>query len=284
VASVLRVLAALALASVAVMVSAQLALHRAAWRAERARRICRDDADVVGGIPGLWAVARESLLTLLVLLAWPAGAALPPPERRRGVVVLVHGFAGSPASAWLLARRLRRDGWAVAVPRLGAAWRDVADASDRLEWYLDRVRDEHGVTDVVLLAHGVAGLAARLLVHRAGRRAGVRLLVTLGTPHGGTLACPWFRLGPWRNDVRPGSALLGELATGALPARTEAIAIASPGDALVVPAERGYWSEACNVSVEGSGHLHLLVSARVHAVVAENLEAFDAPTARRHAD
>ena len=75
--------------------------------------------------------------------------------------------------------------------------------------------------------------------------------------------------------------VLRTLAAARLPVRLEAIAIASPDDALIVPADGAHWAEACNVSVEGSGHLHLLVSARVHGIIAENLEAVP-ESARRH--
>jgi hypothetical protein len=62
----------------------------------------------------------------------------------------------------------------------------------------------------------------------------------------------------------------------------EAIAITSPADALVVPAERGRWSEACTVSVAGHGHLSLLVSPTVQEIVAENLVDVSPPAVADH--
>jgi hypothetical protein len=194
--SAFRAFATLAVVSAVAMFAAQLALHAVAWRADRTRRGCRDHAVRAGAATSLVSVLRETTLSLLVLLLWPLGAATAPADRRRGVV-LVHGFASSPASLWLLATRLRHDGCGVSVPRLGAWWGD------------------------------------------RGTRAG---------------------------------------------ARVEAIAIASPDDALIVPAGYAYWAEACNVSVERSGHLHLLVSARVYAVIAENLAAVRSPVLRRHGE
>ncbi len=281
--STLRAVAALAAVAVAAIFATQLVLHAAAWRVARTRRVCRADAEGAGAAAALWSVARETTLALLVLLLWPLGASRARANRRHPVV-LVHGFASSPASLWLLARRLRGHGWAVSVPRLGAWWHDLGDAADRLAAHLGRVRDEHGATDVVVVAHGLGGLASRLLLRRAGHHAGVRLLVTLGTPHGGTCACAWLRLGPFRRDVRPGSDALRALETAGLPASVEAIAIASPGDALLVPADGAHWADACNVSVEGSGHLHLLVSARVYEIIAENLAVVPDTARRRHGE
>jgi triacylglycerol esterase/lipase EstA (alpha/beta hydrolase family) len=134
-----------------------------------------------------------------------------------------------------------------------------------------------------MVAHGVGGLAARALVQREGVRSGIRSIVTLGTPHGGTLAFPWLRLGPFRVDVRPGSDALRAL-SGRLPARIEAIAISSPDDAMLLPPAGARWPEACNVSVEGSGHLGLLVSSRVYELISENLALDRVPAAGRRGD
>jgi triacylglycerol esterase/lipase EstA (alpha/beta hydrolase family) len=282
VASALRALVVLVAAAAIAIVGAQLALHRGAWRAAAARRTCRDD-DPPPVIARLWHVLRESALACAVLLAWPFGADDPAADRRTPVVLL-HGFLSAPASLWLLARRLRRDGWLVVVPRLGAMWRDLDDAVTRVAWRLEQVRERHGASDLIVVAHGIAGLAVRRLVGREGRRAGIRLLVTLGTPHGGTEAAPWLGRGPLRRDVRPGSELLRTLERMPLPPRTEAVAIASPDDAVIVPPEHARWPEACTISIAGSGHLHLLVSARTYAVLHENLAASVAPTRQRHVD
>lgn len=282
VASAVRGLVMLVAAAALVLLGVQLALHRTAWRAGAAQRTCRDD-DPPGAVIRLWHVLRESALALAILLVWPLGPIAPAADRRQPVVLL-HGLLSCPASLWLLARRLRRDGWLVIVPRLGAVWRDLDDAVTRLAWRLEQVRERHGSTEILVVAHGIAGLAARGLVQRDGRRAGVRLLVTLGTPHGGTDASPWLARGALRRDVRPGSAALAALGRAPLPARVEAVAIASPDDALVVPAELARWPEGCTISVTGSGHLHLLVSARAYAVVAENLRAIVAPARRQHVE
>ena len=267
----LRALAAFAAASAGGVLSAQLITHFAAWRAGRIRPACGGD-DVPSVAARARAVLRESLLSLAVLLAWPLGAGTPSPGGRR-TIVLVHGFASSPASLRILARRLRRDGWTVSAPRLGGWWRDLADATDRLVAHVEDLRRELGGGDVAMVAHGLGGLAARALLQRQGACSGIRWLVTLGTPHGGTIALPWLRLGPFRSDVRPGSPALGVLGSTRLPARVEAVAIASPDDAILMPPESARWPDACNVSVQGSGHLGLLVSARVYELIVENLPA-----------
>jgi hypothetical protein len=85
------------------------------------------------------------------------------------------------------------------------------------------------------------------------------------------------------DDVRPGSAAQDALGRTALPAGVDAVAIASPDDA-VFPAEDARWRDACNISVQGVGHLALLVSAPVYAVIVESLAADVVVPARVHAD
>jgi hypothetical protein len=281
VAAALHALLAVGGVSASVTIAAQIALHVAAYRTARARHTSPDDDAVPGYVGILRSIARESALSLLVVLLWPFGVPGAQPGGRRAVV-LVHGLASSPASLWLLARRLRRDGWAVSVPRLGVWWTDLDAAADRLAIHLEHTRDDADRAGVVVVAHGLGGLASRVLLRREGRHARVRLLVTLGTPHGGTRAMPWLRIGPYRRDARPGSGLLRALGAAALPAGADAIAIASPDDALVIPAEHALWAEACNISVGASGHLSLLVSSRVYGVIAENLAAVSEAALRRH--
>src|SRR5262245_47547580 len=124
VALTLRALLAFAVVSTMATLAAQVALHLAAHRAARAHDPFPDDEAPPGSADVLRAIVRETVLSLLVVLVWPF-ALRSAGTGGRGVVVLVHDFACSPASLWLLARRLRRDGWAVIVPRLGVWWSDL---------------------------------------------------------------------------------------------------------------------------------------------------------------
>jgi len=279
VASTLRALLALTGAAIGTTFAAQLALHLVARRGTLEHDRCADDDAPPGWLALLRAIVRETALSFLAVALWPFG--MRDAGAGRGVV-LVHDFACSPASFWLLARRLRHAGWAVIVPRLGLWWPDLEAAADRLAIALARARDGAADAGLIVVAHGLGGLATRVVLQRDGRHAGVRLLITLGTAHAGTHALRWLPVGPYRNDVRPGSALLRTIAGAALPAHTDAIAIAPTDDALVVPAAHGLWADACNISVAGSGHFDLLVSERVFGVIAENLAAVPDGALRGH--
>jgi triacylglycerol esterase/lipase EstA (alpha/beta hydrolase family) len=228
--------------------------------------------------------ARECALAALGVLGWPfalraARVREPLDPTSRRPVVLVHDGPAHAASVLWLGARLRRDGWAVVCPlALAAPWRGVEHAAGRLGDAVDALRRGTGARAIDVVAHGRAGLAARVCLRTRGAAAGVARLITLGTPHQGTDALPW--LGRLRvvAELRPGSDLLRRLSTAdPVPARTDCIVVSSADDAVVVPPTAGYYPGAFNVEVRGVGHLGLLASGRVYELVRENLAAPLAP-------
>ena len=231
-----------------------------------------------------WLFAVECAATALLGLATPLAL------RRRRVrplepgdphppVVLLHGYAQHPANFLWLARRLERDGWrhlyAVAHTPVGG---DIERSARRLGETLDRVRRTAGASRVDIVAHSMGGLVARAYIRARGHASGVGRLITLGTPHQGTEIFPRFRLDPMVGQMRPGSPLLARLAADdPVPRLADCISIYSADDAVVVPASRAYYPGAFNIEVRGLGHLSLLFSCRVYALVRENLAAERAP-------
>ena len=226
------------------------------------------------------AFALECAATALLALATPLALRrrrLRPldPEDPRPPVVLLHGYAQHPANFAWLAHRLRRDGWrhlyTLAHTSVGG---DIERSADRLGAALDRVRRATGATRVDIVAHSMGGLVARACIRARGHGSGVGRLITLGTPHQGTEIFPRFRLDPMVAQMRPGSPLLARLAADdPVPRIADCISIYSADDAVVVPPSRAYYPGALNVEVRGLGHLSLLFSRRVYALVRENLDA-----------
>jgi len=232
------------------------------------------------------AFALECAATALLPLATPLAL------RRRRVrpldsgdprppVVLLHGYAQHTANFTWLARRLRRDGWRhlylVAHTPVGG---DIERSAHRLGEALDRLRRATGASRVDIVAHSMGGLVARACIRARGQASGVGRLITLGTPHQGTEIFPRFRLDPMVAQMRPGSPLLARLAADdPVPRLADCISIYSADDAVVVPASRAYYPGAFNIEVRGLGHLSLLFSQRVYALVRENLSAERAPAA-----
>jgi pimeloyl-ACP methyl ester carboxylesterase len=122
---------------------------------------------------------------------------------------------------------------------------------------------------VHVVGHSLGGLIARHYVQRQGGDRRVESLVTLGTPHQGSLLA---HVGPTPliRQLRPGSPLLRELAEPAPGCRTTVTAIYSDLDQVVLPTSAGRCDHADlgarNVLVNGLGHMSL---PRHRAVVDE---------------
>src|SRR5882724_7979976 len=124
----------------------------------------------------------------------------------RRPVVLLHGYAQHSANFLWLVRRLRRDGWlhlySVRHTALGG---DIERSALRLAATIDRIRRDSGATGVDVVAHSMGGLVARACLRARGRASGIARLITLGTPHQGTVAFRRLALDPMLGQMRPGS-------------------------------------------------------------------------------
>jgi triacylglycerol esterase/lipase EstA (alpha/beta hydrolase family) len=238
------------------------------------RRVPLTLGAVAGAVRGL---GVETIGTIVAVLAIPLGAL---PWRRmaddvradRPPIVFVPGYCMTRSSMWILHRRLAGAGWRAAV---GYNYRtfhgDLRAAGRGLAALIADVAATHGASQVVVIAHGMGGLVARLCL-REQSSAYVRTLVTLGTPHQGSKLNA-LALDPMAQEMRPGSELLEALACDeARPDNVELIAIYSSFDLTVIPSSAGQYPGASNIEVEGVGHVGLLWSARVFELVHENLE------------
>jgi hypothetical protein len=101
--------------------------------------------------------------------------------------------------------------------------------------------------------------------------AAVQQIITLGTPHQGTLGL-LSRFNRFR-FVHPSSNFLQDLAEqDPVPRRFDTIAISSELDAWVIPNDAAYYPGAFNIAVRDTGHFTLLLSKRIAELVAENLQ------------
>jgi triacylglycerol esterase/lipase EstA (alpha/beta hydrolase family) len=244
---------------------------------------------LAGALRGLVVEIAGAILAVLTipLGALPFRAASADDGMDRPPIVFVPGYLMTRSSLWILHRRLARAGWRHGVGYNYRTLRgDLRAAARGLGALIDAVAVERGATHVVVVAHGMGGLVARLcLRERADAR--VRTLVTLGTPHQGSKLYA-LALDPMAQEMRAGSALIEDLAEGdQLTRKVDVTAIYSSFDLTVVPSSAGQYPGASNIEVEGVGHVALLWSLRVFELVRENLEfahdtlAAEAATARR---
>jgi triacylglycerol esterase/lipase EstA (alpha/beta hydrolase family) len=216
-----------------------------------------------------WAVCVAQLVEFpfhrWVLRADPAGNA---PQRTP--VVLVHGYYSNRGYFRHLVRALEGRGVApLFTPNFTSVFASIERFASELHAEIERICAATGAAQVVLVCHSMGGLAARSYLARHGA-ARVRKLVTIASPHGGTVHA---HLGAGENgrQMRRASAFLGALRdreAGRGPG-CAATSIYTPQDNLVAPHESSLLPWARNVALPGLGHVEILRSERL----ARELEA-----------
>jgi hypothetical protein len=205
----------------------------------------------------------------------PAGQApalLPTEGRAHPPVLMLHGFVDNRSAFALLRRSLLHNGWTrVQALNYSPLTGDIRTAAAMLGPHIERVCEESGHAQVDIVGHSLGGLVARYYVQCLGGDARVRTLVTLGTPHAGTRAVPALAPHPLARQMRPGSAVLEELARPAPGCRTRFVAFWSDLDQLMIPVESARLEhpdlQARNVKVSGIGHLAMPVHGSVAAEI-----------------
>jgi predicted alpha/beta hydrolase family esterase len=221
----------------------------------------------------LW---RRESCTSFLFFTWkqPFASEFPEPplvrDPQRPAVLLVHGYMCNRA-VWeplLASGRLRECN--VATVNLEPVFGPIEQYADVLERAIDRLRAATGAPRVTLVCHSMGGLAARAYLHAHGDDA-VERVVTIATPHDGTLFGA-FGSGHNARQMRKGTAYLRGL-IGAEPEGRAArfVCIASVDDNLIIPRASPLLAGARHVTLEGIGHLALLVDPRLWDVLRELL-------------
>ncbi|GLZ30404.1 lipase [Lentzea sp. NBRC 105346] len=219
------------------------------------------------------------------------------PPRQRGLVVsamdaagtpivLVHGIGDNRSAFAVLSGALRRRGFgvvhAVNYSVLTALTGDVRRSAALLGAHIERICEQTGSDQVHVVGHSLGGLIARYYVQRLHGDSRVRSLVTLGTPHHGTLAA-YLLPTPLTKQLRPGSDLLTELAEPTRPCRTRFVVVWSEMDQIIVPQRNARLDHPSLVveehQIRDSGHLSLPVDTRtLHVVVTAITRSDDSVT------
>ncbi|MEO8346283.1 MAG: alpha/beta fold hydrolase [Betaproteobacteria bacterium] len=214
-----------------------------------------------------WALARSVPRMIFYRQLMP----IPAPAKAMLPVVLLHGV-GCNAGVWTgFKRHLDSGGFGpVYALSYGPPLYSMELFADQLAIFIAEIRMATGASEVVLVAHSMGGLVARAYMRRYG--AGhVRRLVTIGTPHHGSMLA-WIMAGTSLAQLRPGNAWLAELNADASPAMVPAVSIWSWHDSMVAPqtSSRIDWGE--NIELSGVAHNALLDHPCVWAEVAAQIE------------
>lgn len=210
-------------------------------------------------------------------------------------ILLVHGLVDNRSVFALLRRALRRRGFGlVRTVNYSPFTHDVQSAAHQLARLVEQVCEETGYEKVHVVGHSLGGVVARYYVQRLGGDERVHTLCTLGTPHAGTLTAHLMPT-PLVRQLRPGSALMAELAEPAPDCRTRFVAFWSDLDQVIVPPRAARLDHpdlrVRNVLLRGVGHTSLPIDRRVireitgllahldedGATVAEAVVPLDAP-------
>jgi triacylglycerol lipase len=194
-------------------------------------------------------------------------------------ILLVHGMVDNRSIFTVLRRALRRRGFRQVLGiNYSPLTRDVRLAATELATRVENLCEQTGFERIHVIGHSMGGLIARYYVQRLGGDARVHTLVTLGTPHAGTL--PAY-LVPHRlaRQLRPGSDLVTELAEPADGCRTRFLAVWSDLDQMIVPKRAARVDhpdlDARNVLIRGVGHMSLPIHGRAVREIVATLAQLD---------
>jgi triacylglycerol lipase len=190
-------------------------------------------------------------------------------------ILLVHGMIDNRTIFTVLTRRLRAHGFErVVTLNYSPVTNDIRAAAEGLSAQVEALVARTGYERIHVVGHSLGGLIARYYVQRLGGDTRVHTLVTLGTPHHGTLAA---HLVPFQlcRQLRPNSDLFTELDEPAPGCRTRFVAFWSDLDQLVVPHDNARLRHpdltVANERVQGVGHMSLPINAAIVQKVAQVL-------------
>ncbi|TAL21804.1 MAG: alpha/beta fold hydrolase [Frankiales bacterium] len=190
-------------------------------------------------------------------------------------ILLVHGLVDNRSVFTLLRRTLLRRGFGRVISvNYSPFTQDVRTAAARLARLVEQTCEETGYEKVHVVGHSLGGVVARYYVQRMGGDARVHTLVTLGSPHSGTVAA---HLLPSRlvRQLRPDSELMRELAAPAPDCGTRFVAFWSDLDQLIVPKRSARIDHpdltVRNILLRGVGHMSLPIDGRVVHEIARTM-------------
>ena len=198
------------------------------------------------------------------LMRDPAGAPAASP------VLLLHGvLCNAGVLRGLRAHLVARGIGPVYAMSYGPPLASIELFAEQVAAKVDAILAATGASRVALVGHSMGGVVARAYLHRYGG-AKIALLITLGTPHDGSVHARLFP-GVCLAQIRPGSPWLAELNRSEAAPGTRIVSVWSWHDSMVAPQTSSRLAGARNIELAGIGHNAMLGDRRVFDLVAAEL-------------
>ncbi len=188
-------------------------------------------------------------------------------------VLLVHGYFSNRGLWSRFRQRLRETGVGpIFTIDLEPPFGTIDHFAQTLHRRIEDICRQTQSDNLTLIAHSMGGLVTRayMVVHGTAR---IDSLITLGSPHHGT-ALGAFGVGRGAQQLRRDSewlSMLEDMESASDQPRPPTLSIYTRNDDLVYPPESAELAWARNVAVRGVGHVALLFSAEVFALVQDYL-------------
>ncbi len=154
-------------------------------------------------------------------------------------IILIHGVYHN-ASAWICYRWwLRRAGYDRVYAFNYKCWgRDFQEIYGQLDQWIMEISRSFPGEEIIMVGHSLGGLLAKAYAGRrnASRGPGVKAIITLGSPYGGSKTVV-FGSGRLARSLVCGGPLIRELEGIRIPSGVSCTALRSPVDNMVLPAE-----------------------------------------------
>lgn len=227
--------------------------------------------------PPIGVVVRETLaMAVLFALLQPFERLLNPSEARpaRGLtrprVLFIHGYFCNRGLWWYHRMGLEAAGYSCSAINLEPPWDGIDAFARQVQQRIEAMRAQTPAAPIVLVAHSMGGLAARAALARPDC-AGVAKLITLGTPHHGTMLGHWG-IGTCARQMQPGSPWLRKLAQEERRA-VPLVSVWSEHDNYMAPVDTPLLAGSRTIAMPRHGHLSFALSPSVRRLLVQEVAA-----------
>ncbi len=176
-------------------------------------------------------------------------------------VILVHGLGGSRGDLLPMEYYLRLFGRKQTYRIDLSKKRSIKDMSRALAKFVERVLRVNQCEKVDLVGYSMGGIISRLAIEDHALGSAVHSLITLGTPHLGTVSAK-FSDTPLSRSLRPDSPIIQRLKDLPWPEGVRGVSFWSRNDLLVLPSQTAAAAGTVQIDVSPFTHFSYLIDPR----------------------